>query len=93
MAKTIREMFPREKTLYTVSSVEELIAKYTEAGGQVLQMQEGTLGCGDILLHDPAGKLYTFVIREVYINEWSSGHTVRKYRKIPAKYQAIGDVA
>ena len=33
MAKTIREMFPREKTLYTVSSVEELIAKYTEAGG------------------------------------------------------------
>ena len=93
MAKTIREMFPREQTLYTSTSVDKLIADYTEAGGQVLQMREGTLGCGDVLLYDEAGKLYTFVIREVYINEWSSGHTVRKYRKIPAKYQAIVDAA
>ncbi len=93
MAKTIREMFPREQTLYTSTSVDKLIADYTEAGGQVLQMREGTLGCGDVLLYDEAGKLYTFVIREVYINEWSSGHTVRKYRKIPAKYQALVDVA
>ena len=92
-AKTIREMFPREQTLYTSTSVDKLIADYTEAGGQVLQMREGTLGCGDVLLYDEAGKLYTFVIREVYINEWSSGHTVRKYRKIPAKYQALVDVA
>lgn len=93
MAKTLREMFPREKTLYTSTSVDELIAKYTEAGGQVLQMREGTLGCGDVLLYDETGKLYTFVIREVYINEWSSGHTVRKYRKIPAKYQAMVEAA
>lgn len=93
MAKTLREMFPREKTLYTSTSVDELIAKYTEAGGQVLQMREGTLGCGDVLLYDETGKLYTFVIREVYINEWSSGHTIRKYRKIPAKYQAMVEAA
>lgn len=44
MAKTIREMFPREQTLYTSTSVDKLIADYTEAGGQVLQMREGTLG-------------------------------------------------
>lgn len=93
MAKTLREMFPREKTLYTATSVDKLIADYVEAGGQVLQMQEGTLGCGDVLLYDEAGKLYTFVIREIAINEWSSGHTVRKYRKIPAKYQALVDAA
>ena len=93
MAKTLREMVPREKTLYTSTRVDELIAKYTEAGGQVLQMREGTLGCGDVLLYDETGKLYTFVIREVYINEWSSGHTVRKYRKIPAKYQAMVEAA
>ena len=89
MAKTIREMFPRERTLYTVSNVEKLIAAYIKAGGQMLKMREGTLGCGDILLYDDGGQLYTYVIREVYINEWSSGHTVRKYRKIPAQYQAI----
>lgn len=56
MAKALREMFPQEKTLYTVSSVEKLIADYLEAGGQVLQMREGTLGCGDVLLYDEAGK-------------------------------------
>lgn len=93
MTRSVKEMFPQEKTLYTVSSVEQLIADYVEAGGQVLQMQEGTLGCGDVLLYDEAGTLYTFVIREIAINEWSSGHTVRKYRKIPAKYKALVDVA
>ncbi len=35
MAKTIREMFPRERTLYTVSSVEKLIADYLNAGGEI----------------------------------------------------------
>ncbi len=91
MAKTIREMFPRERTLYTVSSVEKLIADYLNAGGQMLQMQEGTLGCGDVLLYDKGGRLKTYVIREVYLNEWSSGQSVRSYRKIPAKYQALVD--
>lgn len=91
MAKTIREMFPRERTLYTVSSVEKLIADYLNAGGQMLQMREGTLGCGDVLLYDEGGRLKTYVIREVYLNEWSSGQSVRSYRKIPAKYQALVD--
>ena len=92
MAKTLREMSTQGKTLYTATGVDKLIADYVEAGGQVLRMQEGTLGCGDVLLYDEAGKLYTFVIREVYINEWSSDHTVRKYRKIPVKYKALVDV-
>lgn len=89
MAKTIREMFPKQRTLYTVSSVEKLIADYLEAGGQMLQMREGTLGCGDVLLYDEGGRLKTYIIREVYINEWSSGQTVRSYQKIPAKYRAL----
>ena len=28
-------------------------------------------------------------MREKYLNEWSSGVTIRKYRKMPAKYQKI----
>ena len=84
-------MFPKERTLYTVSSVEKLIADYLAAGGQMLQLREGTLGVGDVLLHDAGGRLYTYVIREVSINEWSSGQTVRRYRKIPVKYQRIVD--
>ena len=68
-------------TLYTSSSVDKLIADYLEAGGQLLQIEEGTLGHGYALLYDAAGKLRFFVIKEVYINEWSSGHKVRGYNK------------
>lgn len=31
----------------------------------MLQMREGVLGHGDVLLYDDAGKLKTYVIREV----------------------------
>lgn len=44
-------------TLYTSSSVDKLIADYLEAGGQLLQIEEGTLGHGYALLYDAAGKL------------------------------------
>lgn len=76
-------------TLYTSSSVDKLIADYLEAGGQLLQIEEGTLGYGYALLYDAAGKLRFFVIKEVYINEWSSGHKVRGYNKVPEKYKKI----
>lgn len=77
--------------LYTSSSVEKLINDYLDAGGELLQIEEGTLGHGYALLYDEGGHLRFFVIKEVYINEWTSGHKVRGYNKIPAKYQAIID--
>lgn len=79
------------QSIYTVSSVEQLIQKYIEQGGEMLQMREGVLGCGDVLLYDPSGKLKTYVIREIYLNEWSSGQTVRAYNKMPKKYRAMID--
>lgn len=79
------------QTLYTTSSVGRLIAEYLDAGGQMLQMREGVLGHGDVLLYDDAGKLKTYVIREVAINEWSSGHKVRGYNRMPEKYRALLD--
>ncbi len=60
MAKTIREMLPRQWTLYTVSSVEKLIADYLDAGGQMIQMWEGMPDCGDVLLYDEGGRLKTY---------------------------------
>lgn len=55
------------------------------------RMREGVLGHGDVLLYDDAGKLKTYVIREVAINEWSSGHKVRGYNRMPEKYRALLD--
>lgn len=90
MANKLPWTTPKVQTLYTTSSVGRLIAEYLDAGGQMLQMREGVLGHGDVLLYDDAGKLKTYVIREVAINEWSSGHKVRGYNRMPEKYRDNG---
>lgn len=77
------------QTLYSVSAVEGLIARYLRYGGERLELREGVLGCGDIPLYDPNGKLKTYVITEIALNEWSSGHTIRGYNKMPKKYLAM----
>lgn len=81
MASKLPWTTPKVQTLYTTSSVGRLIAEYLDAGGQMLQMREGVLGRGDVLLYD----------REVAINEWSSGHKVRGYNRMPEKYRALLD--
>ena len=83
MANKLPWTTPKVQTLYTTSSVGRLIAEYLDAGGQ--------MGHGDVLLYDDAGKLKTYVIREVTINEWSSGHKVRGYNRMPEKYRALLD--
>lgn len=75
--------------LYSCEEIDQLLNRYTEADGEILQMREGVLGHGDLLLYDKKGKLKTIVIHEVYLNEWSSAHTVRKYNKCPKKYQDL----
>lgn len=75
--------------LYSCEDIDQLLDRYTEAGGEILQMREGVLGHGDLLLHNATGKLKTIIIREVVLNEWSSAHTVRKYDKCPKKYQKL----
>lgn len=75
--------------MYSTSDIDELISRYLQSGGEMLQMREGILGVGDVLLYDTSGKLKTFVITEVALNEWSSAHKLRGYRKMPKKYSAI----
>lgn len=75
--------------LYNYSAVSKFINAYTVQGGTYLNIKEGTLGEGTSILFDLNNKLKFFVIQEVYLNEWSSGHTIRGYNKVPAKYQKI----
>lgn len=79
--------------LYSYEAVNDLICRYTDAGGEMYEMREGVLGCGDLLLYDFCDHLKTYVIREVYLNEWSSAHTIRAYNKMPAKYLKILEAA
>lgn len=73
--------------LYTSKAVDQLINHYIEKGGEVTELEEGVLGHGHLLLHG-AG-LKTTVVKEVYINEWSSGHKVRSYNETPKKYEKL----
>ena len=79
----------RAETLYTCSAVENLIKRYSEQGGTMTTIHEGTLGYGLTILHGDG--LKTAIITEKPLNEWSSAHTIRMYNKMPAKYQKMLD--
>jgi hypothetical protein len=76
---------------YRLSDCEDLISKYVnEYKGECQVIEEGVLGLGTILLHSAIGKKVV-LIKEVFLNEWSSGHTIRKYNKMPKKYESMID--
>ncbi len=74
---------------YSLKSCEDLITKYVnQYNGECLEIEEGCLGLGTILLHSAEGKK-SILIKEVFINAWSSGHTIKMYNKLPKKYTQL----
>lgn len=71
--------------LYDWESVKKLIDKYTEMGGEVHEL---TGSLQDNYICTLAG-YKSAVVREVYLNEWSSGLSVRFYNKLPKKYEEV----
>jgi len=72
---------------YSLAYCKNLIDTYiNEYKGEVSEVREGVLGYGTQLLHSAEGKK-TVVINEVYVNHWKSTHTIRKYQKVPKKYE------
>lgn len=82
------------KNLYTYQAVDNLRDRLrNEYGYTSIQLSEGVLGSGSFVCLAPDEKHYNFVVREVYINEWSSGHTVRRTGKISKALRAEIDAA
>lgn len=81
------------KNLYSCKAVAELIDYYINRGGEVAYIEEGVLGYGTTLLYDLRDpmQLKFIVIKEVYLNEWSSAHSIRQYNRIPQKYNKMLD--
>ena len=78
--------------LFTIRATQELIDKYVEKGGEMLTIDEGCLGVGNVILFDMTGKLKSFVIKEIPLNVWNSAQSIRGYNKLPDKYvQMIND--
>lgn len=74
---------------YTMQSLQDLIARYAQAGGEVVQYAEGGVGLGTVILRNNGLPLKEYVIKERYLNEWSSTHTCTTYteaRPLPKKY-------
>lgn len=74
-----------KQTLYTISSTEDFISSMIEKGWEAVQLNEGSLGVGDWVLIAPDDKHYNVIIREVYVNEWSSAQTIRRCRELSQK--------
>lgn len=75
---------------YSIADLEGLISEYQSKGGQVYRLGDESLGLGTVILVAPEGaSLYNFIIKEIYLNEWSSGHTLRRYKKLPKKYKEL----
>lgn len=74
-----------KQNIYNISSTQEFISNMIENGWDCVQLNEGVLGCGDLVLISPDENHYNFVIREVYLTAWSSGQTIRKCKKLSKK--------
>lgn len=75
-------------TLYTQQTINNLINKYIEKGGAIYEIA-GCLQDNYILTADG---YKTAIIKEKYINDWSSGQSITLYNKIPKKYQQVIDL-
>lgn len=74
------------KNLYSYRAVDKLIRDAVEIYGAEVYTLEGSLLDNYIIAGD---KIKTYIIREVYLNEWSSAYSVRAYEKTPEKYEKI----
>lgn len=74
---------------YTLESVNNLINNYVNKNGEVLEVIEGVLGHGITICYGDG--LKSSVIKEVFVNSWSSTHTIIMYNKLPKKYEKMID--
>lgn len=74
-----------KQKLYTISSTDGFINSMIEKGWNGIQLNEGSLGVGDWVLIAPNERKWNFIIREVYLNAWSSAQTIRRCRKLSQK--------
>lgn len=70
------------------NDVQALIDRYISSCGDCYVI-DGCLLDNYILVGDG---LKTIVIKEMYLNEWSSINTVRTYNKTPKKYEKVVDL-
>ena len=79
-----KTLFPKIPTVYALNVVDGLIAHLAERGAEIYTIP-GSLVDNYIIL--PTDKTKGAIIKEVYLNEWSSGSSIRFFTKISKKTQ------
>lgn len=74
-----------KQNLYTISSTEEFVQSMIKNGWECIQLNEGVLGLGDLVLIAPTERHWNYIIKEQFLNEWSSAQTIRRCRKLSQK--------
>lgn len=69
-------------------NLKKLITRYVSKGGEYYII-DGCLVDNYILFGE---KLKTIIIKEQYLNGWSSINTIRKYNNTPKKYEKVIDL-
>lgn len=72
---------------YDCSEINDFIDKYLKSGGLFYQVCDGCLGVGLVVLTNGGKNLKEYVIKEYYVNEWTSLHEILEYKNgLPKKY-------
>lgn len=72
--------------LYNQNAIEKLKELYQ--GGQLDIIIEGCLLEFQLAIFSKEGKKYT-IVKDKYLNSWSSAYTMKHYNKLPKKYQVM----
>lgn len=78
----------RQPRLYGYDTIARFINDCIDAGYEYLEVSEGVLGAGHVLMLAPDGHS-GYEIRERVLNEWSSAHTVRHFTKISRRLENL----
>ena len=79
--------------LYSCVAVENLLQQAMDLDYEILQISEGSLGYGHMILLSHREGWDNAEICERYLNESSSAHTIRKFSKISKRIQKLIDGA
>jgi hypothetical protein len=75
-------------TTYTNEAVDKVTDKYLSQGGEVAIIEDAVLACYGLAICYGEGLKYC-VIKERYLNGWSSGNTMQFFNKLPKKYATL----
>jgi hypothetical protein len=73
---------------YTNKAYDKLVDKWNNLGGNIDIIEDGSLASVGLAIFTKKG-YKSIVIKEVYLNDWSSCLGVTQYKKLPKKYNKL----